>query len=147
MGSHQYKLSPGEENWRVPKYRYRQLGLWGSDTGITTTSKYLADYALWDNKKISLRALCREQSNSLDLHHVGPGELSISLFQFISIVDMGMAEMDAEFSEGFNSDHQDVFQSIKWQGLAMYHMLQSKLQAWKPHFFWLNLGKRWSLCE
>lgn len=49
----------------------------------------------------------------MDLHHVGPGELFISLFQFISIVDTGMAEMYAEFSEGFNSDHQDVLQSIK----------------------------------
>lgn len=46
-----------------------------------------------------------------------------------------MAEVDAEFSKGFKSDHQDVFQSMKSQGLAMYHMLESKFQAWKPHSF------------
>lgn len=58
-----------------------------------------------------------------------------------------MAGMDAEFSESFKSDYQDVFQSMKWQGLAMYHILESKFQAWKPHSFWFNLGKRQSLCE
>lgn len=58
-----------------------------------------------------------------------------------------MAEGDAEFSESFKSDRQDVFQSIKWQGLAMYHILESKFQAWKLHSFWFNLEKRQSLCE
>lgn len=54
---------------------------------------------------------------------------------------MGMAEGDAEFSEGFNSEQEDVFQNIKWQGSAMYRILEGKFQAWKPHSCDLTWGK------
>lgn len=65
------------------------------------------------------------------------GSIASEAFHYlcISIVGVGMAEVAAEFSEGFNTDHQGVFQNTKWQGLAMYHILESKFQAWKPHSF------------